>query len=853
MEESLQNSLPRSFGWSEGNDSNAVGFETAGSLNIPFPEGLEGERISPQIHFTSEMFEKRPRAGSFEPQTMQNGPYVSPAWHSEALQPSLSQNSCPFPQNWTCDPTLKFNANSCPVSFKDLVPEQLSSRPNRPVPCYDNSNVLTIASSCGLDSERLSASYGKLGRPDDFGDDSSYLGSWMNAAEAKNGLVVDIIGILVDAVRNHQTLLTGLRSDVEKQAGESAASQNSLNLLLSSRMEQLRGQVTEDSQFLISRASHELSQSFQGSIQALKDQVSAQSEGIVKLVGSQAHSEDLVKSLTGEIRTYCENLAQSLAGETQARFEKLARDASELISQQESVLKENLRAFSGEYASIAHVKETFSGCEGPLRMKVNELDSKIEKIKRELSAAPSADLKKLSHDLNLAKLRIEEVESSLPLTRSALQPTDVEGILARVGSDKLSTEVARLSKELQGCQNDIRTFKRETDQKLQGIPASLKEILQKESSKRSAELSDTIMALRHELSEAGEAGQRDLESRLLAHEGQLSEILNFQKDIKGELSKKATPSNIGDAQKDPKRSLTAVGFEKEFNYYKNLVDQHAISMKELGQEFRIWRKECSLLVKRFEEFCPEGCLALHKGIKTGGQSSKRSTPKGTVQNSKEPPKISAKDPSVNSNSRGPKEVDSQGPQNESRQKAKGKINDSKKEQAKPTISNHPKKPSSQRSNTQLEPTLGQTVSQKPKGGRDVNGSKSESKETQESQKTGRAKNESSQKGPKGSKKAKKISGQVSNQGQTQRQEFPQKGKPKGTQIHSNPKPARWGELRYQAQPFFHAGYQLPSWGQAQLSSWGQAQLPRMGPYPSIHPTYPGQPAYPLVGYGTYPY
>jgi len=187
--------------------------------------------------------------------------------------------------------------------------------------------MLIIASSCGLDSERLSASYGKLERPDDFGDDSSYLGSWMNAAEAKNGLVVDIIGILIDAVRKHQTLLAGLRSDIEKQAGESAASQNSLDLLLSSRMEQLRGQVTEDSQFLISRASHELSQSFQGSIQTLKDQVSAQSESIVNLVGSQAHSEDLVKSLTGEIRTYCENLVQHLAGETQARFEKLARDA----------------------------------------------------------------------------------------------------------------------------------------------------------------------------------------------------------------------------------------------------------------------------------------------------------------------------------------------------------------------------------------------------------------------------------------------------------------------------------------------------------------------------------------------
>jgi hypothetical protein len=845
IQESFQNSLPRSFGWSEGDDSNAVGFQTAESINRPFPEGLGGEEVSPQIHFTSEMFEKRPKAGSFEPQTMQNGSYVSPAWHSEALQPSLNQNSCPFPQNWAYEPTLKFNANSCPVSFKDLVPEQLSSRPNRPVPCYDNSNMLIIASSCGLDSERLSASYQKLERPDDFGDDSSYLGSWMNAVEAKNGLVVDIIGILIDAVKKHHTLLTGLRSDVEKQAGESSASQNSLDLLLSSRMEQLRGQITEESQFLISRASHELSQSFQGSIQTLKDQVSSQSEGIVKLVGSQAHSEDLARSLTGEIRTYCENLVQSLAGETQARFEKLARDASELISQQESVMNEKLRALSGEFASKADVKETFGGCEGPLRIKVNELDSKIEKIKRELSAATSADLKKLSHDLNLAKLRIEEVESSLPLARSALQPTDVEDILTRVGSDKLSIEVARLSKELQGCQNDIRTSKRETDQKLQGIPTSLKEALQKESSKQSAELSDAIMALRHELSETGEAGQRDLESRLLAHEGQLSEILNLQKDLKEELSRKATPSNIGNAQKDPKSFLTAVGLEKEFGYYKNLVDQHAISMKELGQEFRIWRKECSLLVKRFEDFCPEGCLALHKGIKTGGQSGGRSISKGTVQTSKEPHKISAKDPSGNKNNKGPKAMDRQGPQNESRQKAKNKIDESKKEQAKPKTSNHPKKSSSQRSNIQPEPTLGQTVSHKPKGGRDVNGSNSKCKGTQESQMTGRAKNDSSQKGPDGSKKAKKISGQVSNPGQTQRQEFPQKGKPKGNQIRSNPKPAGWGELRYEAQPFFHAGYQLPS--------WGQAQLPRMGPYPSIHPTYLGQPAYPLVGYGTYPY
>ena len=57
--------------------------------------------------------------------------------------------------------------------------------------------MLELISSCGLDSERISVCYDKLQRPEDFSDDSSFLGSWMNAAEAKSGVTTDIIKILL--------------------------------------------------------------------------------------------------------------------------------------------------------------------------------------------------------------------------------------------------------------------------------------------------------------------------------------------------------------------------------------------------------------------------------------------------------------------------------------------------------------------------------------------------------------------------------------------------------------------------------------------------------------------------------
>jgi len=854
----VENSLPRSFGWQEGPNSNAIGFESAYPFNRPLPEGLEGEEISPQIHFSSEMFEKRPLVGSFGVQTLQNELHGSLEWHREALQPSLNQNSCPFPQNRTYDPTLNFHANSCPVSFKDMAPEQPSSRPNRPVPRYDNSAMLKLAASCGLDTERLSVCYEKLERPEDFGDDSSYLGSWMNAAEAKNSLVAEVFMILIDAVKAHQTLLTGLSSGMEKQAGESAERQNSLELL-SLRMEQMRGQLAEDGQLLVSRTTHELSQSFQGSLQALRDQASTQFEDIGRLVdSSQIHSEGLIKGLMGETRTHCENLVKSMAGDTQLRLEKLAKDTSEHATQQESAIKEKLRLLSGELASVARAKEAFNGCEGFLKMKVNEMDSKIEKVKQELSATSSSDLKRISDDLNLTKLRLEKIESSVSLAHSALQRKDVESILAGAGLDKPLTEVARLSKELLSCQNDIRTSRKEADRKLQEISASFNKTLQEESSKRSVELSDAIIALRRELSEMGEADQRDPESRLLACEGQLSEILNFQKDLKQELAKKATPSGK-DTQKDPKLSLTASNLEKEFIHYKNLVDQHTISLKELGHELRVWRKECSLLVKRFEEFCPEGCLAPHKGVKSGGQGGKGPTSKGMAQTPKEPPKNSSKDTDLG-NDKGHKVVDHLGPQNKRRRKTKSRNEETGKKPAKPTITKDPKT-SSQKANAQREPSLEQTASHKPKGEKAANESKPKGKEkgkgAQGSQKSGEMKKGPSEKGLKGSRETGKISNRISDQtpdlnlGQkknpvwVQKQGAPKKGKLKRTQAYSNPEPARWGALRYQAPPFFHGGYQLPSWGQTQPS--------RMGPYPGIHPTYLGQPAYPLVGYGSYPY
>lgn len=68
---------------------------------------------------------------------------------------------------------------------------------------------------------------------------------------------------------------------------------------------------------------------------------------------------------------------------------------------------------------------------------------------------------------------------------------------------------------------------------------------------------------------------------------------------------------------------------KELSYYKGLVDKNCVSLKELGHEFKIWRKEYSRLVKLFEDFCPEGCLATHKSTKPAAQCGKKSMLKGT--------------------------------------------------------------------------------------------------------------------------------------------------------------------------------------------------------------------------------
>ena len=178
------------------------------------------------------------------------------------------------------------------------------------------------------------------------------------------------------------------------------------------------GQLAEEGRLLVSNAAQELSQSFQSSLQTLKDQ-----------------------------------MGNKLAVETQSRFEKLTKDISECLAQQENLLAKKIYLLSGQLEQ--------------------ELDSKLSKIKQEFCATSSSELKKISNDLDLVKHKLEKVESSVPLVHSALQPSDIEGLLARVGSDKLPAEIAKLSTGLLDCQNSNRTSKADADKKFQEILASL--------------------------------------------------------------------------------------------------------------------------------------------------------------------------------------------------------------------------------------------------------------------------------------------------------------------------------------------------------------------------------------------
>ncbi len=803
------------------------------------PDDQEIENFPPPTHFSSEMFKTRQADHSFGVNPLQASYGDSHEWHREVPQPSLYQNSCHLPRNETYEPFLSHNANTCPVSSTDLVPEQPVSHSNRTIPRYDNRAMLKLASSFGLDSERLSLCYEKLEKPENFRDDSSFLGGWMEATEAKNTLLSDAVLSLIDAVRDY---VSGLKSDTVKQAGESAECRNSIGLL-SSRMEQIKGEFVDENRHILSKATFEATQSFQGSLQVFKDQVASQFERTERLIGSsQSSCEEYSKRLTEEVQARCGGLIQDRIQDTQVGGEKFARETAERLVRQENAmlsLEKRLDSLSGEFPSTSHVKQAFADCEEVLKAKLGFLEAKVDKVSQELSAA-------------------------VPLIRSALQPSNVDDHLAKSGLGRFSSDLGRLTKDMQTYQATLTLLKKETSQTLQDLSISLKKIIQEESSKRAADLNASISALRTELSEIRTAGQNELESRLLACEGQMGELLGFQKDLKQELSK-GTIQTVASAQIDPKQppkaTATDSGSEKEFRHYKNVVDQHSVSLKEFGHELRVWRKECSLLAKRFEDFCPEGCLAIHKGTKATVHTDKVSEPKNQgTQSGKQPLKEPPKDKD-GKNNKGSKKKSTQKPQYKGEQKAQSKGRDTGGKQGSlinngegevKTSSHNPRanvrQPNSK--DTRPQDQREKLPNNKPKD----NEKNDWVQVSKNSSKNKKGYNNKPPSNPQKSSDMPKVWseswGTVKPGGQkghshAQAHGASQKGIAKPSQA-ANPtsKPPRQGTFRHQSRPFFPWEYRFPSWGFAQ---------PGFGPYSSLFPPHLGYPTCPTGGYGNRPF
>ena len=80
----------------------------------------------------------------------------------------------------------------------------------------------------------------------------------------------------------------------------------------------------------------------------------------------------------------------------------------------------------------------------------------------------------VSDDLGQFRTRLESMEAAVSQCRTALQPTDVETLLARAGLDKIRVEMSDLSKGTKAYQKDLLSYKMETSQKLQDLSGSLK-------------------------------------------------------------------------------------------------------------------------------------------------------------------------------------------------------------------------------------------------------------------------------------------------------------------------------------------------------------------------------------------
>ena len=103
-----------------------------------------------------------------------------------------------------------------------------------------------------------------------------------------------------------------------------------------------------------------------------------------------------------------------------------------------------------------------------------------------------------------------------------------------------------------------------------------------EFSPKVTDISHSIRVQGHEFKTRSDAHS----SRLLALELQIQDLLKLRQS--------ATPAD---------NTKINVAGDKEFEYYRTLVDDNNVTTRQLCVEFRTWRKDLSTLIRRFESFC----------------------------------------------------------------------------------------------------------------------------------------------------------------------------------------------------------------------------------------------------------
>jgi len=572
----FENSLPLNSPLGS-NNSVARGFEDLATFSHSTqPAGNSSNQLQP-THFSSNMFSKKKPNKDFADQIPAlSGKEDAIRDASEQLRQDFS--SCPFPSAKQPDSTqVSLGTKSCPQFKEEMLQEPPNWGSSVPAPCYDHVALEEFRCSFGTKVSALGQIYDDLDQRGSSGErDSSFLGLWLNAAEFKSSLITDILKEFLIQLRGQRSDIDELKravKDADENALAAALEQKTASFdverrwnlktealtrrivengetskVASARVEQLTADISEWTQSMDKRFEEvklRLDQDlncFAGPIKDLQLRCGELSELATKTLGfSQNSSSDL-----------------------QAKYDLLLRDLST--------------------ASALALKASEIG---------QDCTSELQKV-ISMSGARNFSLSEGSaqEDMNLIRLRLERLETSLASTLAA-QSSTFEELMRRTGLNGVLVDISSLSRQVNDYHLGNCAFKMEMSQKVQDISNSCKALCQEHKERYNV-----------------------YDSRLLAMEVQMQDLLQAQR-FAPSIHCKADASNISDLSQSSK-----VGGNKEvifpgneFNYYKGKVDSNIELTQQVVEEFRVWRKDLGLLIRRFESFCVNDLSSgLAKGV-----------------------------------------------------------------------------------------------------------------------------------------------------------------------------------------------------------------------------------------------